>query len=352
MISTEAWPRWYASHVAPRNEDGYYAQLRLGPPSVLFCYASSVGHGAVEVRQHGPWRVLWFERVEQGMTYHAPDGTLVPEVVGFDYQRTMVAAAAALLTPAVRAGFQGGGRGPCAVLVGFGAGSCAAALRAWGGSVLRVAAVELDDAVLDAAERAHDAQIVRSPLRAGPDHPLRRNRTTKVGEIEVTVADAGAYVRTAPAGSIEALLLDAYDSEGRVPAHLQAERFVSDAAAALSPGGVVVANLFDSSEVARAESKAFGRRLRDAVGPVYALRVVGHEANMILVAIKRQTAPYRPLISVDDSASVDAVRRRLAAAADPDPDAQGAVTVGDRRLDAAVLACMRSNAETCRRFEL
>ena len=32
------------------------------------------------------------------MTYHAPDGTLVPEVVGFDYQRTMVAAAAALGT--------------------------------------------------------------------------------------------------------------------------------------------------------------------------------------------------------------------------------------------------------------
>ena len=73
---------------------------------------------------------------------------------------------------------------------------------------------------------------------------------------------------------------------------------------------------------------------------------------MILVAIKRKTAPYRPLISADDCASVDAVRRRLTAAADPDPDAQGAVTVGDRRLDPAVLACMRSNAETCRRFEL
>ena len=80
----QAWPRWYATHIAQRNEDGYYAQLRLGPPSVLYSAASSVGHGAVEVRQHGPWRVLWFERVEQGMTYHAPDGTLVPEVVGVD----------------------------------------------------------------------------------------------------------------------------------------------------------------------------------------------------------------------------------------------------------------------------
>ena len=102
------------------------------------------------------------------------------------------------------------------------------------------------------------------------------------------MADAAACrADGAGGGSIDALLLDAYDSEGRVPAHLQAERFVRDAAAALSPGGVVVANLFDSSEVARAESKAFGRRLRDDVGPVYALRVVGHEANIILLAIKR-----------------------------------------------------------------
>ena len=81
---------------------------------------------------------------------------------------------------------------------------------------------------------------------------------------------------------------------------------VRDAAAALSPGGVVVANLFDSSEVARAESKAFGRRLRDAVGPVYALRVVGHEANMILLAIKRDGGPTY------GGPSLDAVRGRLA----------------------------------------
>ena len=163
----------------------------------------------------------------------------------------------------------------------------------------------------------------------------------------MTVVDA-ATVRTAPPGSIDVLLLDAYDSEGRVPAHLQAERFVRDAAAALRRGGVVVANLFDSSEVARAESKAFSRRLRQAIGPVFALRVVGHEANIILLAIKS----FSDDGGASDGTSLDAVRRRHAAAADPDPDAEGAVTVGDRRLDPAVVACMRSNAETCRRFEL
>ena len=49
---------------------------------------------------HGPWRVLWFDRVEQGMTYHGDEGELRPLVVGFDYQRTLVAAAAAALLPA------------------------------------------------------------------------------------------------------------------------------------------------------------------------------------------------------------------------------------------------------------
>ena len=353
-LKSEMRPRWYIAHVAQRNEDGYYAQLRLGPPSVLYSAASSVGHGAVEVRQHGPWRVLWFERVEQGMTYHAADGSLVPEVVGFDYQRTMVAAAAALLTPAVRGGGGvssgfAGPRGtwyPSAVLVGFGAGSCAAALGAWGGAALRVAAVELDPAVVAAVRAAHGVRIFETSLRSATDHPLSRARPKPHdrGASEVTVVDAATYVRTAPPGSIDALLLDAYDSEGRVPAHLQAERFVRDAAAALSPGGVVVANLFDSSEVARAESKAFSRRLRQAIGPVFALRVVGHEANIILLAIKS----FSDDGGASDGTSLDAVRRRLAAAAEP----EGAAAVGGRRLDPAVVACMRSNAETCRRFEL
>ena len=100
-----------------------------------------------------------------------------------------------------------------------------------------------------------------------------------------------------------------------------------------------MANLFDSSAVARQESKAFGRRLRDEVGPVYALRVVGHEANMILLAIKRDGGPTY------GGPSLDAVRGRLAEAAGW--GLESAVSI-----DAHLLACMRSNAETCRRFEL
>ena len=37
--------------------------------------------------------MLWFDKVEQGMTYHDLQGLLCAAVVGFDYQRTMVAAA-------------------------------------------------------------------------------------------------------------------------------------------------------------------------------------------------------------------------------------------------------------------
>ena len=116
------------------------------------------------------------------MTCHAPDGSLVPEVVGFDYQRTMVAAAAALLWPAVRGKGTAekrvrGPRGtaaPCAVLVGFGAGSCAAALGAWGGAALRVAAVELDPAVVAAVRAAHGARIFESAAPRGRRRPLGR----------------------------------------------------------------------------------------------------------------------------------------------------------------------------------
>ena len=74
------------------------------------------------------------------------------------------------------------------------------------------------------------------------------------------------------------------------------------------------------------------------------LRVVGHEANIILLAIKS----FSDDGGASDGTSLDAVRRRLAAAAEP----EGAAAVGGRRLDPAVVACMRSNAETCRRFEL
>ena len=115
------------------------------------------------------------------MTYHGLEGQLCAAVVGFDYQRTMVAAAAALLglftstapqgvitstppqrprphTPHLKQGQQQGQQQqsqlqqpqqpplqPHCLLVGLGAGSCAAALHVYGAAArLRVTAIELD----------------------------------------------------------------------------------------------------------------------------------------------------------------------------------------------------------------
>ena len=114
------------------------------------------------------------------MTYHGLEGQLCAAVVGFDYQRTMVAAAAALLglftstapqgvmtsttpqrprphTPQLKQGQQQPPQlqqpqhpqqpplQPHCLLVGLGAGSCAAALHAYGAAArLRVTVIELD----------------------------------------------------------------------------------------------------------------------------------------------------------------------------------------------------------------
>ena len=95
------------------------------------------------------------------MTYHGLEGQLCAAVVGFDYQRSMVAAAAALLGLFTSTAPQGVKQGqqqqsqlqqpqqppqqPHCLLVGLGAGSCAAALHDYGAAArLRVTAIELD----------------------------------------------------------------------------------------------------------------------------------------------------------------------------------------------------------------
>lgn len=87
-------PSWLRDLLAQRTEEGYYAHLQFTPPSTLLTVPSPLGY-RVRSEAHGPWRVLWFDRVEQGMTFHEEGGGLVGGVVGFDYQRTLVAAALA-----------------------------------------------------------------------------------------------------------------------------------------------------------------------------------------------------------------------------------------------------------------
>ena len=120
------------------------------------------------------------------MTCHAADGTLLPKAVGFDYQRTMVAAAAALArssSPFPPAAISTAASSPQphrTLLVGLGAGSCAAALAALLCSrsnaaevaavevaAAEVSAVEIDEGVVSAAEAADP----RADREAGQEEP-------------------------------------------------------------------------------------------------------------------------------------------------------------------------------------
>ena len=390
----------------------------------------------MRVVAHGPWRVLWVGSVEQGMTYHEPRkakggvkggvmgavkgavkgavrggaaaeihaaeaasarASLVATVVGFDYQRTLVAAAASLLGLQIGAlridpplsrdiggsilsrdiggsilsrdiggsilsRDKGGRPAGTALFVGLGAGSCAAALHALGatgslrggalrGGALHVEAVEYDAAVLEAAWRAHGidcgASVVERPggesiergslggkplegeLLDGGSHHLGHG-----GSVHVTHADAATYAarrRDASATSaapLRCVVLDAYDGCGNVPNHLQQRPFLEDLAALLREGwgeggsvqegglsvqrgglsdregglSVLLANLWNGSASARASCDAFARLLETTLGPVFSLRVLGHEDNLVLLsavadgaASVRITSPIPPL---------------------------------------------------------
>ena len=305
--------------------------------------------------------------------------SLVATVVGFDYQRTLVAAAASLLGLQIGAlridpplsrdiggsilsRDKGGRPAGTALFVGLGAGSCAAALHALGatgslrggalrGGALHVEAVEYDAAVLEAAWRAHGidcgASVVERPggesiergslggkplegeLLDGGSHHLGHG-----GSVHVTHADAATYAarrRDASATSaapLRCVVLDAYDGCGNVPNHLQQRPFLEDLAALLREGwgeggsvqegglsvqrgglsdregglSVLLANLWNGSASARASCDAFARLLETTLGPVFSLRVLGHEDNLVLLsavadgaASVRITSPIPPL---------------------------------------------------------
>ena len=314
-------PCWLTRLLDERTEEGYYAHLRFTPPRTLFSApAGRREHGRLKVVEHGPWRVLWFGGVEQGMTCHAHDGALLPSVVGFDYQRTMVAAAAALTLPRSASSSAASSTSARVLLVGLGAGSCAAAVESLlGGHGVSVEVVDNDSRVIDAAEEAHRLSLTR----VGPGSSRPQSRRT----IRVVLDDASAHMATMPRASLNCVLLDAYDAKGCVPAHLQAEPFVRALATALAPGGVVVANLWNATAARRAEADAFVAMLARAVGAQpFALRVVGHEKNRILVAVKGDT---------------NQVADRLGQAL------QGAAAEhATKGTDAALVETMRSNAAT------
>jgi hypothetical protein len=330
-------PGWYRDLLDQRNEDGYYAHLRRSPPrTVLDIPSVAEAQRRVRVVQHEPWRVLWVGDVEQGMTYHDAarsndPPTLMELVVGFDYQRTMVASASALVG-CFGARASKAPRRPHGLIIGLGAGSCAAALHRLG---CDVTVLEYDQAVVDAARIAHGLSFeVRSIAQEASckdgEHAVGIDGARHRRPIVVHLADAAEAIRQS-SGSFDFALLDAYDGDGNVPAHLQANAFVADVGCALTADGFVLANLWNGSHAAKRGREQFAKNLRASVGEVFALRVEGHEQNVIVLSMKAHK-------SCATGPSLEAIRAVLQAAAE---------SGGDGCLEEALLArCMQSCART------
>jgi hypothetical protein len=249
-----------------------------------------------------------------------------PSVIGFEYVRTAAAAALVLgelwrrppptpvaaaagapdLAPAVAAAAEQ------LVAVGLGAGSLPLFFKhhcPW----LRVRALELYPLVAEVA-REHlgnplpfetvfgDGAVALKRMAAEPARaeceraPAGRAapsgaRTPPPGEGAVS-ADAtceGEASAGATSAGAACIFLDAYDSRGQVPAHLQQPDFLADCAAHLRPRGVLVANVWNgpAGSAPFARMLAFARAAEQAVGPVFAVPVRGQEANLVLVSLRR-----------------------------------------------------------------
>ena len=108
-----------------------------------------------------------------------------------------------------------------------------------------------------------------------------------------------------------------------------------------APGGAVLANLWHGSDAARAAADAFARQMCAAVGDVYSVRVVGQEANVVLVALAPAAGAAARPPRVEGDEALSALRRRLR---------EAAAAPGVAAAEPALLECMRSNAATLERY--
>jgi hypothetical protein len=292
----------------PRSEAGYYHHLRVSPPATVFETPGTADLGRVRVTQHGPWRALWLDGVEQGLAYDASfreDFSQKnvfrhdPNALGFEYVRAMATAAVASAGAAIsEGGFFGDDdskkkRRLRTLCVGLGAGSLPAFLAnafvCSAGVRFRVEAVEIDRTVAAAArdclgvaytKRDDDDSDSDSDSDADADADADdASRMTSVRSFALRLDDAARYVgRLAASASkpntdetetvfsgedhltrdpsekkekekekgkkFALVLLDAYDGKGEIPAHLRRRAFLRDTRRLLAPGGAVVANCF------------------------------------------------------------------------------------------------------------
>ena len=287
----------------PLSEAGYYESMRCHPPEVIFERDNDVRElGRVTVKRHGRWRALYLGNVEQGLSYaHTDDAAPSPEVLGFQYIRAMAIATVDRIRAARRAT-----KSTSIVAVGLGTGALPLYLANAPDLNVDVVTVERSQAVIDACA------AMRVPMRVidfegrssgAPAAKKRRRSRSEPSPIRVHRADALDYFQRCVAqnathnreASVDVVLLDAYDGDGKIPEHVRDDVFVRSVASSLSPVGFCACNCWDGpagSKTAR-DLDAFAVLLARHFRAVERARVVGQEYNVILIAsrARRGAAP-------------------------------------------------------------
>lgn len=304
-----ASPRWWdvkarletALRRDERSEFGYLEHDSEG--ETVFRERSSL-NGDVHVVKHGPWRSLRFNEVEQGLSYVRETRdeatgevlrvTADADVLGYEYLRCMTAAAAAMCRLDVGAdwtrvdGVDEKKNASRVVCVGLGSGAMPAFI-ANAFPELLVEVIEIDDVVVDAAEKALGLPGIRTrraeeteemtDKKAGvePEPKPPTGRQESLGNLRVVIGDASAFMASAAAAvqrgeapAARAIFLDAFDGDGETPPRLTSSAFLRDCAACVAPGGVVVANCFNGVQGSKARhgAESFAVALSREIGPV------------------------------------------------------------------------------------
>ena len=299
-----------SARLRPGTEAHFGYHTINSPGRVLFSRPSALGNGLVTVSEHGPWRCMMFDDVEQGIAYFDDDGTPRPDVLGFQYLRVMAAVGMACRQLALGDESAHGESSDEGVLcVGLGTGALPAYLaHHFGARGLRVQVVEIDQLVVDAAREALHCDFGQSST--GTAKGPTSAHTTGGAAYHVSLADAATHLKsvladhaharafgaavqpaspegtTVGAGGFCSIFLDAYNAEGETPAHLLCADFLRSCRDALAPGGVVICNVFNGAtgSIARANAQRFAAVLAEAVGPLMSFEVPTQEESLVLVA--------------------------------------------------------------------
>jgi len=264
----------------PHSEAGYYESMRCHPPAIVYNKDNDVRElGRVVVKSHARWRALYLDRVEQGLSYVNARGDVLPNVLGFQYIRTMARATQGCVES--RRWKQA-----TVVAVGLGTGALPLYVKRCLKTRTRmdVVVVERSQSVINACQQINvPMRIVRGDDEANDSALVDDTRCL----MDVVRADIVEYLdHPSRRRTSHITLLDAYDGQGRIPDHVRDENFLSLLAKSMTKDGFVICNCWDGApgSTAAIELDAFKTSLHRHIGLVRVERVLQQEHNVVLVA--------------------------------------------------------------------